>query len=258
MYFLIAIVALLASLLTFFSGFGLGTILLPFFALFFDLKTAILLTAVVHFLNNIFKFFLVGKKVNKRVFLIFGIPSFIAAFGGALVLEHLTNSEPLFTYFINDHQFNVTGIGLTIGILMLVFALWEVIPGLKNVSFGEDKLVIGGLLSGFFGGLSGHQGAMRSAFLIRLNLEKEAFIATGIAIACLVDIARMLIYTKDFSTVLISENYTLLLTAVICAWVGAFAGNKLLKKTTFNFIKWFVLVFMMIIAVLVAAGILNK
>jgi uncharacterized membrane protein YsdA (DUF1294 family) len=50
----------------------------------------------------------------------------------------------------------------------------------------------------------------------------------------------------------------LLLTAVICGWAGAFAGNKLLKKTTYGFIKWFVLVFMMIIAVLVAAGILNK
>jgi uncharacterized protein len=100
MYVVIALVSLLASVLTFFSGFGLGTILLPFFALFFDLPTSILLTAIVHFLNNVFKFILVGKSINKRVFLVFGIPSFLAAFAGALVLEKMSGSDTLFSYTI--------------------------------------------------------------------------------------------------------------------------------------------------------------
>ena len=52
---LICAVALAASCLTFFSGFGLGTILMPVFAIFFPLEIAIALTAVVHFLNNIFR-----------------------------------------------------------------------------------------------------------------------------------------------------------------------------------------------------------
>lgn len=52
---LIAVVAAGASLLTFFSGFGLGTMLLPVFLLFFPVDLAIAMTAVVHFLNNIFK-----------------------------------------------------------------------------------------------------------------------------------------------------------------------------------------------------------
>ena len=33
--------------------------------------------------------------------------------------------------------------------------------------------------SGFFGGLSGMQGALRSAFLARAGLSKEAFVASG-------------------------------------------------------------------------------
>jgi acyl-CoA reductase-like NAD-dependent aldehyde dehydrogenase len=41
-------------------------------------------------------------------------------------------------------------------------------------------LPVGGLLSGFFGGLSGHQGALRSVFLLRAGLTKESFIATGV------------------------------------------------------------------------------
>ncbi|MEO8167675.1 MAG: sulfite exporter TauE/SafE family protein, partial [bacterium] len=54
-YAVVSIVALLASGLTLFSGFGLGTLLLPAFLLFFPTELAIAMTAIVHFLNNIFK-----------------------------------------------------------------------------------------------------------------------------------------------------------------------------------------------------------
>ncbi len=258
MYIAIALVSLLASLLTFFSGFGLGTLLLPVFALFFDLETAIALTAIVHFLNNVFKFGLVYKKINTSLVLKFGIPSLLFAFLGAWLLKQFSASEPLFTYSISGHLFSITGIGITIGSLMLLFSLWELIPYLKNLSFGKNNLLWGGALSGFFGGLSGHQGALRSAFLIRMDLKKEVFIATGIAIAGMVDIARLSIYSTTISKEIISQNYILLLIAIGAAWIGAIAGNKLLKKTTYGFIKWFVFVFMGMISLLIISGILNK
>jgi hypothetical protein len=50
-------------------------------------------------------------------------------------------------------------------LLMMVFALFELLPSLRKLTFSNRHLVIGGLLSGFFGGFSGHQGALRSAFL---------------------------------------------------------------------------------------------
>ena len=53
--FVIAAVALIASLLTFFSGFGLGTILTPVLVIFFPVEIAIALTGIVHLLNNFFK-----------------------------------------------------------------------------------------------------------------------------------------------------------------------------------------------------------
>ena len=64
---LIGIAALLVSGLTLFSGFGLGTVLMPVFALFFPLPLAIAATAVVHFANNIFKFGLMAKLADWRV-----------------------------------------------------------------------------------------------------------------------------------------------------------------------------------------------
>ncbi|MEZ4804275.1 MAG: hypothetical protein R2852_01970 [Bacteroidia bacterium] len=56
---------------------------------------------------------------------------------------------------------------------------------------------IGGLISGFFGGLSGNQGALRSMFLLKSGLNKEAYIATGILIAFAVDITRLSVFQSN-------------------------------------------------------------
>ena len=94
-YVLICIVAFFASILTFFSGFGLGTILLPVFAFFFPIEVAIALTGIVHFFNNMFKLTLVGKNAKKKVLFYFGIPAVIAAFLGAMLLVNLTGTPTL-------------------------------------------------------------------------------------------------------------------------------------------------------------------
>lgn len=65
-YIVICLFALLSSGLTFFSGFGLGTLLVPVFAIFFPIELAIALTAIVHFLNNIFKLTQIGKNASRQ------------------------------------------------------------------------------------------------------------------------------------------------------------------------------------------------
>ncbi len=64
---LIGFAALLASGLTLLSGFGLGTALMPVFALFFPLPLAIVATAVVHFANNLFKLGLMAIRLIGRL-----------------------------------------------------------------------------------------------------------------------------------------------------------------------------------------------
>jgi hypothetical protein len=66
-FLLICLFAAFASFLTFYSGFGLGTILLPVFALFFPVELAVGLTGIVHLLNNLFKLLLVGKLQIKQL-----------------------------------------------------------------------------------------------------------------------------------------------------------------------------------------------
>jgi uncharacterized protein len=52
--FIITLASFVTAILTFFSGFGLGTVLTPVFAIFFPIDLAIALTGVVHFGNNLF------------------------------------------------------------------------------------------------------------------------------------------------------------------------------------------------------------
>src|SRR6187455_1018004 len=88
--------ALGASLLTLISGFGLGTLLLPVFALFFPLEVAILLTAVVHLLNNLFKLGLLWRGIHWPVVLRFGVPGIAGAYLGSRLMRSLGESAPLY------------------------------------------------------------------------------------------------------------------------------------------------------------------
>src|SRR4030066_2512881 len=104
----ICLAAFFTAILTFFSGFGLGTILTPVFAIFFPIDIAIALTGVVHFSNNLFKIALVGKNTDKPVLLRFGIPAILASFVGAWLLLKITDLPSIFQYQIWGKEFEIT------------------------------------------------------------------------------------------------------------------------------------------------------
>lgn len=253
-YIVISIAALVGSGLTLFSGFGLGTLLVPVFALFFPIELAIILTAIVHFLNNLFKLFLLGSKADKKTIIRFGIPSILAAFAGAYLLSAISDTEPLTEYTLSGKTFAITPAKLTIAILLFLFSLFEFIPGLKKMEIDAKYLPLGGLLSGFFGGLSGNQGALRSAFLVRTNLTKESFIATGVVLACLIDISRLSIYTNKILLNHEQLNYPLIVVATLSAFSGAYIGNKLLKKVTVHFVQTSVAIMLLLFSVFLGLG----
>ncbi|WP_191860124.1 sulfite exporter TauE/SafE family protein [Hanstruepera ponticola] len=255
-YVIICLVAFVASILTFFSGFGLGTILLPAFSLFFPVEIAIALTGVVHFFNNIYKLFLVGKNANKNVLIYFGIPAVIASFLGAYLLINITDLTPLYEYTIGNKLFIITPVKLIIAILLIAFAIIELLPFLKKLNFKKKHLPIGGFLSGFFGGLSGHQGALRSAFLINAGLTKEVFIGSAVVISAFVDFTRISMYSTRFLESGLNDNIPLILCATISAIVGAYFGNKMLKKVTLEFIQKLVAVLLIAISIALGVGLL--
>ena len=252
----IGITALIASLLTFFSGFGLGTMLTPVFALFFPAEIAVAQTSIVHFINNIFKIFLIGKYINRKILFKFGIPAMLGAIGGATALIYFSKLSPITSYMISEKEFFITPIKLIIGIMIIVFSVLEILPGFsKNISI-KDNLVIGGLLSGFFGGLSGHQGALRSVFLIRFNLPKEEYVATGTGIALLIDMSRISLYINFFFLSNVSNDFSLIAIATASAMTGALLGNYFLKKISIKFVQTITHLMLVLIGIGMASGLI--
>ncbi|WP_300568833.1 sulfite exporter TauE/SafE family protein [Flavobacterium sp.] len=253
---IISVTAFLVAILTFFSGFGLGTILTPVFMIFFPVELAIALTGIVHFFNNLFKLFLVGRKADKQVLIHFGVPAVIAALLGSWLLLNITDLKPLFAYHMFGKTFEVFPVKFIISILLIIFATIDLIPYFSKLQFGKDKLPIGGALSGFFGGLSGNQGALRSAFLIKAGLSKEAFIATAVVVSTFVDFTRLSVYATRFTKAGLSENLTLVIYATLSAIVGAFIGNQLLKKVTLRFLQVTIAIMLIFISLALGAGLI--
>src|SRR3972149_7392882 len=182
-----AVTAFLAAALTLMTGFGLGTILTPVFLLFYDVKVAILIVAIVHFLNNLLKFSLFSRHLNTDILKRFGVLAITGAFTGAF-LQGWMNSG---------------AVKVLLGISLIFLGLKEASGFGEKVRLPKKIDFIGGFLSGLLGGLVGNQGAIRSAYLLNYNIPKETFIATATIIASVVDITRIPLYifnSKDILT----------------------------------------------------------
>ena len=236
-YLVVCSVAFLASGLTFFSGFGLGTLLLPAFALFFVVEQAVALTAIVHFLNGAFKLVLLWRHIDRSVVIRFGLPAIAGALAGAYTLLWLSKTPPLLTYELYGRVMQVTGPKLLVGVLLLLFSCAELLPRFRRAAVPARFMPLGGLLSGYFGGLAGMQGALRSAFLVRARLSKQAYVATSAAISFLIDISRLSVYAGLIIDQRESFDYALLGMAVASALLGAALGNRLLPKVTMGAIQ---------------------
>ena len=255
-YLLVCIVALVAAGLAFFSGFGLGTLLLPAFLPFFPPEVAVAATAVVHLCNNLFKTGLVGKSAHWGVLARFAPTSAAGALAGAWLLVKLSGGGPLRTYEVFGHTAEVTPIKLVVAGLMALFAVMELAPRFEEWSVGPRWLPVGGLVSGFFGGLSGHQGALRSAFLLRAGLTKDQFIGTRVVCAVIVDVVRLVVYSAEFSRMSeLRGRAGLLAAATLAAFIGSFGGLKLVQKVTLKSVRVVVGVALLLMSAALAAGV---
>lgn len=258
-YLLIAVVAFGASLLTLYSGFGLGTLLLPAFALFAPLPVAIAATALVHLANNLFKGALLARAADRRVLLQFLPTAVPAAFAGAWLLGQLSQLPPWFNYALAGHALAVEPVKAVIGALILAFVVIEGHPKIKHAQLPPRWMPLGGLLSGFFGGLSGHQGALRSMFLVKCGLDATSFVATGVVIAIAIDLSRLALYGGNQAALLATAPEGLLQlvgTACVAAFAGAWLGTRWLRKAKLPLVQRIVAVGLVFVGVGLISGVL--
>jgi uncharacterized protein len=210
---LVALVGVLAGAIAALSGFGIGSLLTPVFALQLDTKLAVAAVSIPHLIGTALRFSRMRKHVAREVFLRFGVPSAIGGLAGAF-LHNILGSPALEAVFGG----------------LLVFAGAAELTGLSRRLRFEGKLsMVAGTASGLFGGLVGNQGGIRSAALLRYGLTREEIVATATAIALLVDGVRMPVYALA-ATQGITANLRLIGVATAGVVLGTLIGTPLLRR----------------------------
>jgi uncharacterized membrane protein YfcA len=268
MAFMVAmpILAAVIGAVSLMSGFGLGTVLMPFFALTLPIEIAITATAVVHLTNNIFKVALVGRHADPGVFVRFGVPAVIAAICGAAVLAMIAPAEPWARWRLGGaegYEAVVTPAKVVTALLLATFATLELLPRFQSLRMPLRAMPLGGALSGFFGGLTGMQGALRAPFLLRAGLTKDQFVGTTCVVSTAVDLARLLAYAvgltwlsraHDHAPLAEPSTLTLVILTALGGCIGSLLGRTLLSHITLRGVRITVAVMLYVLAVALGCG----
>ena len=210
---LVAIGSFLAAALTVPAGFGLSTILTPLVLLLMGPHEAVAVVAVVHGAHNAGKFAALRESVDFEAFRRYGVWLVLGAILGA-VLQNEVPQKPLLAL---------------IGAFLVSLPLLSMSEGWTGYRIPEANDSLGGFGSGFMGGLTGHQGALRAMFLTRRLPDKMTYAATASVLALCVDLSRVPVYLL-FRYDEISQHAALTLVLVISALIGVRVGKTWLER----------------------------
>ena len=216
---------------------------------------AVAAVAPVHLFHNLGKFILLRSHVDRRVLVQFGAPALAAAALGAWGLAWLTDLPELGNWSLFGKTFSLCTLKLVIGLSLAVFSGWELLGGGGGVR--GVPLWAGGLASGLLGGLTGHQGAIRSAFFLGKDLPKETFIATGAAVACAVDITRIAVYVQLFHSLGGSIPWPVVGAGIVGAAVGRSVGRIGLRNAPARTFRKIIGIAWMVFGLGLASGLIS-
>ncbi len=206
---LVAVGAFLVAALTVPAGFGLSTMLTPMVLLLMGPHEAVAVVAIVHGAHNAGKFAALKEHVDFGAFQKYGIWLVIGAILGALFQNEVPQGPLL----------------AIIGIFLVILPLLTLSEKWTGYTIPEANDRVGGFGSGFMGGLSGHQGALRAMFLTRRLPDKMAYAATASILALCVDLSRIPVYLM-FRHEDISQHLLLTFVLTVSALLGVAMGKK--------------------------------
>ena len=209
----VAIGSFLAAALTVPAGFGLSTILTPLVLLLMGPHEAVAVVAVVHGAHNAGKFAALRESVDFEAFRRYGVWLVLGAILGA-ALQNEVPQKPLLAL---------------IGAFLVSLPLLSMSEGWTGYRIPEANDSLGGFGSGFMGGLTGHQGALRAMFLTRRLPDKMTYAATASVLALCVDLSRVPVYLL-FRYDEMSQHAALTLVLVISALIGVRVGKTWLER----------------------------
>jgi uncharacterized protein len=210
---LLFLVAMLAGGVAALSGFGIGSLLTPFFAPHMGTKLAVAAVAVPHFLGTLYRLWLMRSSINRHVLLQFGLLSAVGGLIGAFLHAQLQSDS----------------LTLVFGLLLMFVGLSGLTGLSKRLRFKGRAAWMAGALSGLLGGLVGNQGGIRSAAMLGFPISKEAFVATATAAGVIVDLARLPVYVVTEGDRLASLGSWLTI-ATLGVFAGTWLGTPLLRR----------------------------
>ncbi len=235
-YILFFLVAFLSIVIGTVAGFGTSTIFLPLALLFVDFKTALVLVAITHLAANSGATTFFRQGLDKRLILLFGVPSIFITIIGAYMVVYVPQDLLI----------------ILLGIFLLVFSILFLIRPDFKVPTSDTNTMIGGALSGFLQGLLGIGGPLRGAFLISYDLDKFTYIATLAAIAVIIDLTRIPIYLTN--NLLEPQYYYYIPILVILGIFGSFIGKRIVLIIPQKIFKKIVLIAIGIASVILILG----
>jgi len=218
-------------------GFGSSTVFQPLALFFVDFRTALVLVAVFHIFSNASRLAFFHRGIDKRMLVIFGVPSVLLTLAGAVLVSYV--SQGLFE--------------LLLGVFLVAFSIYSLSGHVIDLKPTTSHAVAGGVLSGFLAGLVGTGGALRGAFLNAFGMRKNEYVATASAIALLVDFARVPVYLA--SGFLGAQYYGGVPVLFLMAIAGAYVGKHVVDRVSQEGFGKMVLVALLLIGVKFVAGV---
>ena len=210
--FLFFLLAFLSEIVGTVGGFGSSVFFVPLAGFFFDFKTVLGITGLLHVFSNIAKLILFRQDIQLKLIWKIGIPSVVLVIVGAWLTSRVT-----FQYA-----------ELLLGIFCVVFAIlfwWK--PHMK-MKANTGNAIAGGGIAGFLAGFIGTGGAIRAITLTSFALEKNVFIATSAAIDFGVDLSRSIVYVNQGYVQ--GRDWWYLPGLIVIAFLGSYVGKMILNK----------------------------
>ena len=195
------------------AGFGIGSLLTPAISTLTGARLAVAAVSIPHAVGTAIRFWRFRRDINWAVVRSFGVMSAAGGLTGALLNTWTTNRV----------------LEIVFGSLLLIAGASQVTGYAQRWHLRGPLAWVGGALSGFFGGLVGNQGGIRTAAMLGFEVGKRQFVATTTAVALLIDVARVPIYLAVDADEL-APLWPTMMFATVGVVVGTFFGETLLAR----------------------------
>ncbi|MBL7816545.1 MAG: sulfite exporter TauE/SafE family protein [Saprospiraceae bacterium] len=228
-YILFFLFTLLCEIIGTVGGFGSSVIFVPLAQWFFSFKIVLVLTSILHVFSNISKIGMFWQHIDRRFFLLYGVPSLLFSIIGAWLTAHtsLTYGE------------------LILGAFLIVFSGFFLLFPNKKLPANNANALTSGSLAGFLAGFVGTGGAVRGASMAAFDLEKNVFVATSGAIDFGVDASRMIVYLNN--GFLTPQYWSYIPLLFVASVVGTYFGKLVLNRISQEVFKRIVLILIFLI-----------